>query len=111
VISVLDLRSKFDMATVEPNDETCIIVVESTHQNRRLSTGVIVDRVSEVVTIASENIQPPPQFGGSVETQFILGMGKIGEQVKILLDVEKILDFPELEVGYDDEIDGEALAA
>ena len=111
VISVLDLRSRFDMEPIEATDETCIIVVESSFKGRQLCTGVIVDRVSEVVTIPTDNIQPPVQFGSMVETQYILGLGKLEKQVTILLDVEKILDLQdeldELETDEDDE----ALAA
>ncbi len=92
VISVIDLRSKFGMPTVERTDETCIIVVETTQSaGRKLSTGLIVDRVSEVLNIADNSIEPPPTFGSSVETDFILGMGKIGSSVKILLNIDRVL--------------------
>lgn len=96
VISVIDLRSKFMMDTAERTDETCIIVVEIHHNGRKLNTGIIVDRVSEVLDIASENIEAPPSFGASLETDFILGMGKIGESVKILLDIDRVLGAEEL---------------
>jgi purine-binding chemotaxis protein CheW len=91
VISVIDLRTKFGMESAPKTDETCIIVVEIPFQGRKLSTGIIVDRVSEVLSIASENIEEPPSFGSSVATDFILGMGKIGQSVKILLDIDKVL--------------------
>jgi purine-binding chemotaxis protein CheW len=91
VISVIDLRTKFEMEAAAKTDETCIIVVEIPFQGRKLSTGIIVDRVSEVLSIASENIEEPPTFGSSVATDFILGMGKIGQSVKILLDIDKVL--------------------
>ena len=91
VISVIDLRSKFDMDTAEKTDETCIIVVETKHNGRKLSTGLIVDRVSEVLDIAAEKIEDPPTFDAAVDTDFILGMGKIGESVKILLDIDRVL--------------------
>lgn len=91
VISVVDLRAKFAMETAQRTEQTCIIVVEIRHGERKLSTGIIVDRVSEVLEIPSESIEEPPSFGASVETDFILGMGKIGESVKILLDIDKVL--------------------
>ena len=91
VIPVIDLRAKFGMETVETTEETCIIVVEITQGVRHISTGIVVDHVSEVLDIAGEDIEGPPQFGSSVNTSFILGMGKIGESVKILLDIDKVL--------------------
>jgi purine-binding chemotaxis protein CheW len=98
VISVVDLRAKFAMASAEKTEETCIIVVEISGQDgRKLSTGIVVDRVSEVLNIAGENIEPAPEFGSAVDTQFILGMGKIGQSVKILLDIDRVLSAGEIE--------------
>jgi purine-binding chemotaxis protein CheW len=91
VIPVIDLRAKFGMETTEVTEETCIIVVETSQASRKFSTGVVVDHVQEVLDIAGEDIEDPPQFGASVSTDFILGMGKIGESVKILLDIDMVL--------------------
>lgn len=91
VISVIDLRMKFGMEAAERTDETCIIVVETTQNGRKLSTGLIVDRVSEVLNIADEQIEAAPSMSASVESDFILGMGKIGNAVKILLDIDQVL--------------------
>jgi purine-binding chemotaxis protein CheW len=91
VIPVIDLRAKFGMASTERTEETCIIVVETAQKGRRFSTGIVVDHVSEVLDIAGVNIEDAPQFGSSVDTGFILGMGKVGESVKILLDIDKVL--------------------
>lgn len=91
VISVVDLRSKFGMEAAAKTDETCIIVVDVSQGGRKVNTGIIVDKVSEVQNIAEENIEPPPAFGASVSTDFILGMGKVGQAVKILLDIDRVL--------------------
>jgi purine-binding chemotaxis protein CheW len=91
VIPVIDLRTKFGMETAEVTDETCIIVVEIAHAGRKFNTGIIVDRVQEVLDIAGGQIEEAPQFGASVNTDFILGMGKVGDSVKILLDIDKVL--------------------
>ena len=91
VIPVLDLRTKFGMETAEVTEQTCIIVVEITQRSRKFNTGIVVDRVQEVLDIAGSDIEEAPQFGASVDTDFILGMGKIGESVKILLDIDKVL--------------------
>lgn len=91
VIPVVDLRAKFGMETTEVTDETCIIVVEITQAGRQCSTGIIVDRVQEVLDIAGRDIEDAPQFGSSVNTDFILGMGKVNDSVKILLDIDRVL--------------------
>ena len=91
VIPVVDLRAKFGMDTTEVTEETCIIVVEIAQDNRTFQTGIVVDHVQEVLDIKGSDIEDAPQFGASVDTDFILGMGKIGESVKILLDIDKVL--------------------
>ena len=92
VIPVVDLRAKFGMDTVEVTEATCIIVVEINQGDQNISTGTIVDEVREVLDIAGKDIEDAPEFGTSVNTDFILGMGKIGEDVKILLDIDKVLN-------------------
>ena len=91
VIPVVDLRAKFGMETTDTTEETCIIVVETGQEGRSFSTGIVVDHVEEVLDIAGEDIEEAPQFGSAVNTDFILGMGKIGESVKILLDIDRVL--------------------
>jgi purine-binding chemotaxis protein CheW len=98
VISVVDLRAKFAMPTAEKTDETCIIVVEIRAQGgRKLSTGIVVDKVSEVLNIPADAVEDPPSFGSSVDADFILGMGKVGQAVKILLDIDRVLSPAELD--------------
>ncbi len=87
----MDLRAKFGMEAVEVTDQTCIIVVEIDQGQRKSNTGIIVDRVQEVLDIDCKDIEEAPQFGVSVSTDFILGMAKVGESVKILLDIDKVL--------------------
>jgi purine-binding chemotaxis protein CheW len=96
VIPVIDLRSKFGMETADVTDQTCIIVVEISQGGRKFNTGIIVDHVSEVLDIAGENIEDAPQFGSAVDTDFILGMAKVGESVKILLHIDKVVGEPVL---------------
>ncbi len=96
VIPVIDLRTNFGMELTEPTEETCIIVVEISRGDRNVSTGIVVDRVSEVLDISGEDIEDPPSFGEAVDTEFILGMGKIGDSVKILLDIDKVLGSADL---------------
>ena len=96
VIPVVDLRANFGMESTEVTEQTCIIVVEIDQSERTYNVGIIVDRVQEVLDIKAEQIEAPPQFGSSVDTDFILGMGKINDSVKILLDIDKVLVNTEL---------------
>jgi purine-binding chemotaxis protein CheW len=88
VIPVVDLRLRFSITERDYDNRTCIIVIEI---NNAL-IGVIVDTVEEVVEIAEDKVQPPPSFKtASGKDRYISGMGRVGENIKILLDVMKML--------------------
>lgn len=91
VIPLIDLRLKFRLEPAEYDDQTCIIVVDVGS-----TMGIIVDTVQEVHDISPEQIVPPPQLGSVVDTDFIVGMGKVHDTVKILLNVERVLTDAEL---------------
>lgn len=95
IIPVMDLRLRFNLLERDYDDRTCIVVVKI----KETILGFIVDTVEEVVVISQNNIEPPPKFkqAGKISGNYISGMGKTGEQVKILLDVRKILFEEELE--------------
>ena len=97
VIPVLDLRLKFGMETREDTDRTCIIVVQLRSGDSVITMGIIVDEVSEVLDVKAEQIEPPPSFGMAVDVSFIMGMGKVGQKVVLLLDADRILMQRELE--------------
>jgi purine-binding chemotaxis protein CheW len=80
VIPIVDLRIKFGMEQVEQTEETCIIVVQSPGGQ----TGIVVDKVSEVLDIAASDIEDTPSFGVDVNTDYILGVGKSEGRVKLL---------------------------
>ncbi len=96
VIPVIDLRTRFGMTPVEDTDRTCIIVVEVPGEGQAIAIGVLVDAVSEVLEVAAGQIEPPPTFGISANTEFILGMGKVDAKVVMLLDVDRVLASGEL---------------
>lgn len=92
VIPVVDLRRKFGMEAIEDTVETCIIVVDL----GKMLMGVVVDKVSEVLDIDGSQIEEAPSFGASIDTDFILGIGKKEDKVVILLDIEKVLTSDEI---------------
>jgi purine-binding chemotaxis protein CheW len=87
VIPVMDLRRKFEMEAAEHTRETCIIVVDV----EGAQTGIVVDRVSDVLDIGTESIQDAPAVTSQVDTDFILGIGKTEDRVTILLDISRVL--------------------
>ena len=91
VIPVVDLRLKFGMESTVDTERTCVIVVQVMHGTQTIVMGLIVDEVSEVLDITENQLEPPPSFGTSVDTMFIQGMGKVGDKVIILLDVDRAL--------------------
>ena len=91
VIPVADLRLKFGMPGAESTDRTCIIVVEIALLGNKIAMGLVVDSVSEVINIKTAEIEDTPSFGSKLETDYILGMAKSGQGVKILLDIDKVM--------------------
>ena len=91
VIPVSDLRLRFEMAAADYTDRTCIIVVEIHGEATTIQVGIVVDAVSEVMNIKTEDIAEAPGFGTKVETDYILGMANMDGQVKILLDIDRVM--------------------
>jgi purine-binding chemotaxis protein CheW len=102
VVPVVDLRLKFDLPELDYTERTCIIVaqidvaqIES--QEGKLMIGIIVDSVSEVLALRADDIEDTPDFGPGVATPYILGMAKIKNKVKILLDINMVFTAQEVE--------------
>lgn len=92
VIPILDLRLRFGLPFREFDDRTSIVVVESqTETGQPTLMGLVVDAVSEVANVLSENIDPSPSFGGDIDTNHIMGMAKHSDGVTILLDIDIVL--------------------
>jgi purine-binding chemotaxis protein CheW len=87
LIGVLDVRKRFGKPFKEHDEETCIIVIVYGDY----TLGMIVDAVQETAIIPEERIAPPPSAKLSYSNQFVRNIGKVGEDVKLLLDVERFL--------------------
>ena len=96
VIPVVDLRLRFGMEEIEYTERTCIIVVEIEGPTGMVMIGIVVDAVSEVLNIKGEEIEDTPTFGTKLNIDYILGMAKMEGGVKILLDIDKVLNSDEL---------------
>ena len=93
IIPIMDLRQKFKMNTKDDDDDTCVIVV----QTEGVEIGVVVDKVSEVLDIKNSEIEDVPAFGTEVNTNYLLGVGKTNDKVRLLLDIDCVLSKQELE--------------
>ena len=90
VIPIIDLRMKLNLPEQAYHDRTCIIILELGGVAESFQLGLIVDTVSEVLNIQTQEIENTPSFGKSTDTGYILAMAKIKEQVKVLLNTGQL---------------------
>lgn len=101
IIPVIDVRLRFKQEPFEYNDRTCIIVINV----KSTVVGLIVEKIAEVVEIQEENILPSPSLGhlDKSQNQYVYGIGKVGDTVKLLLDPEKLIRDEDLAAAERDE--------
>jgi len=96
VVPVIDLHARFGRPAVGVGKKTCIVIFDTMREGERVELGLMVDAVSEVIEIASDDIEPPPNFGASVRRDFISGMGKVAGRFVIILDPDRAFDVSEM---------------
>lgn len=101
VVPVVDIKLKFGMGKVEKSVNTCSIVLELVIDNKKMLLGALVDSVQEVFELQSGEIEAVPKMGAKIRTEFINGMSKRGDKCIILLDINGIFSFKELEYIQD----------
>ena len=102
VIPVIDLRTKLGLPEAEITESNCIVVVQiGINTNDLKHIGLIVDAVDEVANVSVEDIEPAPDFGGSIHVDYILGMAKVKNDVKSLLDIDKVVAADEIKSATD----------
>jgi purine-binding chemotaxis protein CheW len=87
VVPIIDLRIKFNFASAEYNETTVVIILTVATR----VVGVVVDGVSDVITLGSQQIKPAPSLGAGAQTGHIIGFGTLDERMRILMDVEKLM--------------------
>lgn len=98
VVPVVDLRLKFGLPSTDKTVDTCIIILEISFEGETTILGALADSVQEVVTLESDEIEPPPRIGTRLNTEFIKGMGKRNDEFVIILDVDRVFSSEELVV-------------
>jgi purine-binding chemotaxis protein CheW len=96
VVPVIDLCVRFGRPPGAVAQRTCIVILELVQGESTVELGVMVDNVSEVLSIAGGEIEPAPAFGNDLRAEFIAGVAKVGDRFVILLDVGKVLSVDEL---------------
>jgi purine-binding chemotaxis protein CheW len=96
VVPVIDLKLNFSMQRTEQTINTCIIVVEVNLHGEAIVLGVLADSVQEVVEMEPNLIEPAPKLGTRLNTEFIKGMGKVGDNFVMILDIDKVFSAEEL---------------
>jgi purine-binding chemotaxis protein CheW len=87
IVPIVDMRIKFNMPTVEYNEFTVVIIL--TVSGRVI--GIVVDGVSDVTTLTTDQIKAAPDFSANVDTAYIIGLGTVDERMLILMDIERLM--------------------
>ena len=101
VVPVVDMRLKLGLPAGEETEDTCIIVIEVQVDGEAIVVGALADAVREVLEVRDDQIEPPPRLGTKLNIEFISGMGKIGEQFLILLNIDQVFSSEELVMVQD----------
>ncbi|MBY4898420.1 chemotaxis protein CheW [Cupriavidus sp. AU9028] len=92
IVPIVDLRIKFEQEKISYDQYTVVIIVDLNDR----TTGIVVDGVSDVLTLLPAQIKPTPHFNGNLNTEYIRGLGSVEERMLILVDIEKLLATEEL---------------
>lgn len=92
IVPIVDMRIKFKLGNVSYDHLTVVIVLNVANR----IVGIVVDGVSDVTTLKPEDIKPAPEFGVGLDTQYLLGLGTVGERMLILVDIEKLMTSREM---------------
>ena len=92
IVPIVDMRIKFALGQAEYDAFTVVIILNIGRQ----VIGMVVDSVSDVITLAPEQVRPAPSIGGGIDADHLLGLGTVGERMLILLDIERLMASPEM---------------
>ena len=96
VVPVIDLQARFGRAKANVGKKTCIVIFDATGNGEKSELGLMVDAVSEVIDIAPASIEPPPQFGTSIQRDYIRGLGKVDGEFVIILETDRAMNIDDM---------------
>jgi len=92
IVPIVDLRLKFDLGNVRYDHQTVVIILNVAGR----VVGIVVDGVSDVLTLTGDDIKPAPEFGVSVSNEHLTGLGSVEGRMLILIDIERMMTSPEM---------------
>ena len=92
IVPIVDLRIKFNLGKVEYNEQTVVIILNLSNR----VVGIVVDGVSDVLMLTAAQIRPAPEFGATLSTEYLTGLGTIDDRMLILVDIERLMTSEEL---------------
>ena len=87
IVPIIDMRIKFNLGNVTYNELTVVIILNVANR----VVGIVVDGVSDVITLSAEQLKPAPEFSSSLDTQYITGLGTVDERMIIVMDIERLM--------------------
>lgn len=96
VVPVIDLQSRFGRTSAQLGKKTCVIIFDVGTDSDKVELGLLVDAVSEVIDISASQIEAPPQFGTTIQRDFIRGLGKVGSEFIVILEPERALNIDDM---------------
>jgi purine-binding chemotaxis protein CheW len=94
IVPIIDMRIKFNLGQVEYNELTVVIIINVA--NRVI--GMVVDGVSDVITLNGDQIKPAPEFGSAIDTNYVVGIGTIDDRMLILVGIEQLMTSRDMEL-------------
>jgi purine-binding chemotaxis protein CheW len=94
IVPIVDMRIKFNLGRVEYDNQTVVIILNVAHR----VVGMVVDGVSDVLTLMKEQVMPAPEFGSTLSTEYLTGLGTVDGRMLILMDIEKLMTSREMEL-------------
>ena len=99
IVPIIDLRMRFTMDRIDYGPTTVVIVLRVECEGRDRIMGIVVDAVSDVYAVPTEELRPSPDFGGNVNVEFVRGLATVDEKMVIILNIDKLLNSDELEIA------------
>lgn len=96
VVPVVDLQARLGRPCSTFGKKTCVVIFDASTEGEKTELGLLVDAVSEVIEIAPSDIQEPPQFGATIQRDFIRGMGKVNGEFIVILEPERALNIDDM---------------
>ncbi len=87
IVPIIDMRIKFRLGKANYDQFTVVIILNVAGR----VMGIVVDGVSDVISLEAEQMRPTPGFGSVIDTEYIMGLGTVDERMLILIDIEKLM--------------------